>query len=475
MTVLGQPTVNYTYDNADRLTQITQGSATVSMAYDNANRRTSLTLPNGVVTEYAYDAASRLTGLTYKLGSTPLGTLTYSYDANGNRTVLGGTWARTGLPTTLASATYNAANHQLTFGSMTLTYDLNGNLTSDGTTTYSWDARNRLVAISGGSAASFQYDAQGRRTSKTINSAQTGFLYDGLTPVQELNGSSVVANLLTGLGIDEYLTRTDAGGASHFISDALGSTVALSDAVGALPTSYTYAPFGAPSLSGSATGSSFDYTGRENDGTGLHYYRARYYHSGLGRFVSEDPIEFAGGDVNLYSYVANDPVGKIDPDGKIAVQIVGGIIGAGFGAYAAYTTGGSILQSALVGGAAGVLSTIPIPGINPVLGSLVASGTAAFLGNVGTQVVIQGKAFRCVDLTSAGLSGVAGAVGGGVGAKIATMTQPAFLAPSAAGRGPILTQYGQSMIGAILAGVIGGAGDAVAQSALAGRNCGCSQ
>src|SRR6266850_1894983 len=223
MTVLGQPTVTYTYDNADRLTQITQGSATVSFTYDDANRRTNLTLPNGVVTEYAYDAASRLTGLTYKLGSTPLGTLTYAYDANGNRTVLGGTWARTGMPTAVASATYNAANHQLTFGSATLTYDLNGNLTSDGANTYTWDARNRLAAISGGNSASFQYDVQGRRTSKTINSAQTGFLYDGLTPVQELNGATVVANLVAGRGIDEYVTRMDTKGSSHFVADVLGS------------------------------------------------------------------------------------------------------------------------------------------------------------------------------------------------------------------------------------------------------------
>jgi RHS repeat-associated protein len=315
MTVLGQPTVNYTYDNADRLTQITQGSATVSFTYDNANRRTSLTLPNGVITEYAYDAASRLTGLTYKLGSTPLGTLTYAYDANGNRTVLGGTWARTGLPAAVASATYNAANHQLTFGSATLSYDLNGNLTSDGTNTYTWDARNRPVAISGGNAASFQYDAQGRRTSKTINSAQTGFLYDGLTPVQELNGTTVVANLLAGLGIDEYLTRTDTNGSSHFLADALGSTVALSDGVGALPTSYTYAPFGATTLSGSATGNVFDYTGREDDGTGLKYYRARYYHPALQRFISEDPIGFRGG-MNLYAYVGNRPTSFVDPRGQ---------------------------------------------------------------------------------------------------------------------------------------------------------------
>jgi YD repeat-containing protein len=168
-----------------------------------------------------------------------------------------------------------------------LTYDLNGNLTSDGTNTYTWDARNRLMSISDGSAASFQYDPLGRRTSRTVNSSQTGVLHDGVNPVQELTGTTVTANLLTGLGVDEYLTRTDTSGASHFLSDALGSTVALTDAVGSLPTSYTYQPFGATSLSGSATGNAFDYTGREDDGTGLKYYRARYYHPGLQRFISE--------------------------------------------------------------------------------------------------------------------------------------------------------------------------------------------
>jgi RHS repeat-associated protein len=219
----------------------------------------------------------------------------------------------------VASATYNAANHQLTFGGATLTYDLNGNLTSDGTNTYTWDARNRLVAISGGNSASFQYDAQGRRTSKTINSAQTGFLYDGLTPVQELNGTTVVANLLPGLGIDEYLTRTDTGGSTHFLSDALGSTVALSDGTGALPTSYTYAPFGAASLSGSASGNTFDYTGRENDGTGLHFYRARYYYPGLQRFILEDPLGLEGSFNNLYVYVENNPTGYTDPTGLVVL------------------------------------------------------------------------------------------------------------------------------------------------------------
>jgi hypothetical protein len=47
----------------------------------------------------------------------------------------------------------------------------------------------------------------------------------------------------------------------------------------------------------------------------LHYYRARWYDANLGRFISEDPIGFAGGDVNLFGYVWNNPQGYTDPSG----------------------------------------------------------------------------------------------------------------------------------------------------------------
>ncbi len=87
-----------------------------------------------------------------------LGDLTYTYEPAGNRTGIGGTFARTLLPDPVASATYDAANRQLTFGSQTLSYDANGNLTNDDTTAYTWDTRNRLLALTGPTTASFQYD-----------------------------------------------------------------------------------------------------------------------------------------------------------------------------------------------------------------------------------------------------------------------------------------------------------------------------
>jgi RHS repeat-associated protein len=208
-----------------------------------------------------------------------------------------------------------AANRQLTWGGQTLTYDDNGNLTGDGTNTYTWDARNRLATISEGTTASFQYDPFGRRTRKVIAGQTTDFLYDDRNPVQELSGGTVLGNLLTGLGIDEYFTRTDGSGRRTLLGDALGSILALTDDAGTVQTTYTYEPFGNTAAAGQSNGNSFQYTGRENDVTSLYYYRARYYHPTFQRFVSEDPIGFQGGDVDLYSFVRQDPIGFVDPLG----------------------------------------------------------------------------------------------------------------------------------------------------------------
>jgi RHS repeat-associated protein len=315
MTVAGQPAVSYGYDVADRLTSITQGAAVVALAHDNADRRTTLTLPNGVVVTSGFDAADQLTGLTYTLGAATLGTLIYSYDLAGQRTAVGGTWARTGLPAALTAATYDAANQVTQWGGVTLTYDANGNLTSDGTRSYTWNLRNELTALGGGVSASFQYDGLGRRRAKTIGGASTGFLYDGLNSVQELTGGVPTANLLTGLELDEVFTRTDPAGVQALLMDALGSTVATANNVGVVGTQYSYQPFGATTATGPASGNAVQFTGRENDGTGLYYHRARYYHPTLQRFTGQDPIEFASGDANLYAYVGNVPTGFTDPLG----------------------------------------------------------------------------------------------------------------------------------------------------------------
>ncbi|HEV2201013.1 MAG TPA: RHS repeat-associated core domain-containing protein [Bryobacteraceae bacterium] len=181
-------------------------------------------------------------------------------------------------------------------------------MTSDGIRSYTWSARNQLTAIG---TTAFQYDGYSRRSQ---NGAGVSFVYDGLNPVQEIVGGSVRANLVTG-GLDEYFARTDSGGTSSFITDALGSTLALADSTGTVQTQYTFDPFGNTTLTGTSSTNAFQYTGRENDGSGIYYYRARYYNATLQRFISEDPLGFGGGDANLYAYVGNSPISYADPLG----------------------------------------------------------------------------------------------------------------------------------------------------------------
>lgn len=106
----------------------------------------------------------------------------------------------------------------------------------------------------------------------------------------------------------------------------------MTDNAGVVQTEYIYEAFGRATATGAFNGSSYQYTGRENDRTGLYYYRARYYHPQLQRFVSEDPVLNVGNsdfpylllyllpdpkDLNPYVYVRNNPLLFIDPLGLL--------------------------------------------------------------------------------------------------------------------------------------------------------------
>lgn len=141
------------------------------------------------------------------------------------------------------------------------------------------------------------------------------YLYDGLDIIQEIENGMVSANYIRTLNIDEPLARIKADGTLRFYQqDALGSVVALTDENEEIKTHYIYDPYGNTEVIEEASDQPFQFTGRENDGTGLYYYRARYYSPELQRFISENPIGLAGG-INKFVYLSNNPTNRIDPLG----------------------------------------------------------------------------------------------------------------------------------------------------------------
>jgi RHS repeat-associated protein len=384
-----QTQVTYSYDSANRLTGITQGSDSYTFGYDTANRRTSATLP-GVTVTYGYDVASELSSISYASGSTQLGTLTYGYDASGHINSRGGTLFQSVLPAAVVSASYDLANRltSRTVAGVTAspTWDGNGNLTSDGVQSYTWDARNRLTGIT--SVASFSYDRFNRRQTVTRNGTTTSFLYDGWNVQQEQQGGSPSADLLSGFGLDERYSRAGL----VFLTDSLGSAMALANGA-TVQTSYGYDAYGVTQITGAASTNAFQFTGRENDNTGLYNYRNRYYNPAWGRFVSEDSIGLRGG-MNGYVYALASPANNADATGNCPWCIgalVGGGLALGQNIGNQLTSGcgfdlGSAIWDTAIGAAVGA-ATGGVSVFGAAVKNGVAGGAGAFFGGLGLGMI----------------------------------------------------------------------------------------
>ena len=319
MTVGGQDTVNYSYDDAWDLTGITQGTQAATVTLDGAGRRDHIDLPGGWTQQYGYDDAGQVTGITYKHNGTSKGTLGYTYDPAGQTAAVTGSFASVALPAAISGLVYDNANRLTSRAGTTLTYDDDGNLTNDGTTTYTWNARGQLTQLTRpGLTATFGYDAQGDRSSRTVGGTTRNWLTDGDNPSIETEGSATTS-LLSG-GTDEWFARTGPNGTRTFLTDLQGSTLALGNPTGALTATYSYDPYGNTTATGTPEGNSTTYTGRDDDGTGLMYYRARYYSPTLQRFISEDPAGLGGG-ANQYAYAADAPTNNTDPSGNNPIAI----------------------------------------------------------------------------------------------------------------------------------------------------------
>ncbi len=233
--------------------------------------------------------------------------------------------------------------------------------------------------------------------------------------------------MLTGLGIDEYFQRTDASGASSYLTDALGSTLALANSAGSLATSYTYDPFGNTTVARSGT-IPFQFTGRENNITRLYFYRARYLSPTFQRFIGQDPIGLAGG-TNLYRYALDAPTLASDPLGLLTFSIgvsfnfqwfvdwsvSVGIVADNCGNIGGYITGGGGAGVGAEGSAGVTFGYSNAPVISDLGGPFGSSEFGGGAGAGGSFGIFQGGSSDG-PVTGGDLTiGFAGGAGGSVG------------------------------------------------------------
>jgi RHS repeat-associated protein len=278
--------------------------------------------------------------------------------------------------------------------------DFEGRLLSQsgvGAKLLTWDAKGRVKTLQQGTVIeTYAYDPQNHRIGRSrATLGNLDYYLEGEHLESVHSGSVVQEKYFRSSSVDELVAgyQFEGGKLKPFLfhHDGLTSTVALTGHNGGTTQSTSFGAFGTVLGTAGSSANRLKYTGREDDGTGLYYYRARYYDPKIGRFISEDPVGFGAGDVNFYAYVGNNPVNGNDLTGNYAVidDAIFGVGGALLGLAIQGTfdlsrgkmSPGQEYVGAAFGGAAGGLGALYSPFITPV-GAGVAAGV---VGNVAKQ------------------------------------------------------------------------------------------
>jgi RHS repeat-associated protein len=188
--------------------------------------------------------------------------------------------------------------------------------------------------VNGGNTYVYRYDGLGNRVARIENGVEKRYV-GGLAETDA--SGNITAYYVYGLGLISKITPS--GQAYYYHYDGVGSTIGMSDSLGNIVNKYAYDAFGKVLSQEEAVENPFKYVGQfgvMDEENGLLYMRARYYDPETGRFISKDPIGFAGGDINLYSYVQNNPINFVDPKGEIIQVLIPYapyVIGVGLGAW----------------------------------------------------------------------------------------------------------------------------------------------
>ncbi|WP_453087020.1 FG-GAP-like repeat-containing protein [Streptomyces roseus] len=332
---------NRAYDNAGRLTAITNSKGTVVLAgwqltLDDTGRATRVAATRAgqpaSYQYYGYDSAGRL--LTDCTSTTPAATCpdlaaatTYTYDSVGNRK----TQTKAGTVTTY---TYDNAD-QLTTASTGstnrgFTYDADGNQTSDGANTFAYDAKNQLTSVTAGTNTyTFTYDADGYRTKAATGSTvlhTSSWDVNAAVPVigAEYNAADTRTAEYQYNPLGQIQTETTSGKGYFLHHDQLGSVTDVTDTSGTARIRYGYTAFGEATktdVAANPPANPFTYTGAYTEpatGAAGYYLRARNYDPTTGRLSGTDPVALPAGRpyISAYAYADNSPTRFTDPTGR---------------------------------------------------------------------------------------------------------------------------------------------------------------
>jgi RHS repeat-associated protein len=279
---------------------------------------------------YAYDDFNRISTSSCT-ATCPDGqstqAFTYQYDRYGNRwnqTVTAGSGPQ---PQLTFKGPRSVPNNRIDGQS----YDAAGNLLSDGNHSYTYDAENRLIQVDSGSTGTYTYDADGRRITRETASGSWEYLYDlGGRAVTELVAGTTTTNRSEGYAGGRHLVTQNFGTTYFIHSDWLGTERARTSLTGGSAVeSCQSLPFGDGQVCTNTDVSPMHFTGKERDTeSNLDDFDARYYSSQWARFMTPDwdakpiAVPYAKyGDpqsLNLYAYVENAPLNRVDADGHSA-------------------------------------------------------------------------------------------------------------------------------------------------------------
>ena len=309
-------TATYAYDLLGRITKETKtGSQDISYTYDSNNNRKEMNAGNKV-TAYKYNKNDELLRTdTLNTDTEEDSVVIYKNDKNGNQLA---TVNRYEIPSDKKDSTY--VDIDVTLGDNRL----NENVVNH------YNALNQLThTLTKNYKFSFTYDAEGLRTSKTVNGEKTVFVWDGDQLVMELSESGkVLKRYIRGNDLVYADKGTDTE-KQYYVTDPHGNVVQLTDESGAVTKTYEYDSFGNEVDSDSKDENPFRYCGEYYDKeTEEIYLRARYYQPEVGRFLTRD--SYTGEEdeplsLHLYTYCGNDSVNRIDPSGNVNIVVSGGI------------------------------------------------------------------------------------------------------------------------------------------------------